>query len=155
MSGAAGVPSYVLDTSVVLKWFREAGEAQVAEARQLRGAYLRGDCLLRAPDFLFLEVANALTAGHRSSSDKVKDALTNLDDIDLQIEPLRRSTLLRAVDLAVSLGVTVYDSYFLALAEQTGSQLLTADEKFLRRARPNPHLLALRDLRRTGILNSL
>ncbi len=155
MSGAVDVPAFVIDTSVVLKWFLQAGEAQVAEARQLRGIYLRGECLLRAPDFLFLEVANALTAGHGSEPDKVKDALASLDEIDLQVEPLRKSTLSRAVDLAVSLDVTVYDSYFLALAEQTGSRLVTADERFLRRAQPNPNLVALRDLRRSGIFDSL
>ncbi len=155
MSGAVDVPSFVIDTSVVLKWFLQAGEAQVAEARQLRGLYLRGECLLCVPDFLFLEVANALTAGHRTKPDKVKNALANLNAIDLQVEPLRKSTLSQAVDLAVSLGVTVYDSYFLALAEQRGSKLVTADEKFLRRAQPNPNLVALHDLHRSDIFGTL
>jgi len=67
MTGPALGPVLILDTSVVLKWFLEKDEADVAQARQLRQAHLSGRCLLRAPDLLLIEIANALTVGHRSS----------------------------------------------------------------------------------------
>ena len=152
MSATGGIPSYVVDTSVVLKWFLERGEADVAEARALRATYLRGQCLLRAPDFLFVEVANALTTRQGSKAERVREALNALREIGLSLTPLRESTLSLAVELAASLRVTVYDSYFLALADQTGSRLVTADERFLRRALPNPSVVALRLLRHTGIV---
>lgn len=155
MNAVGGIPSYVVDTSVVLKWFLETEEADVAEARALRATYLRGQCLLRAPDFLFLEVANALTTRQGSRAERVKEALNALGEIGLWLAPLRDSTLSRAVELAASLHVTVYDTYFLALADQTGSRLVTADERFLRRALPNPNVVALRLLRHTGIDGSL
>ena len=40
MGNPATPPFLILDTSVVLKWFREKGEADVAEARNLREAFL-------------------------------------------------------------------------------------------------------------------
>ena len=40
MGNPATHPFLILDTSVVLKWFREKGEADVAEARKLREAFL-------------------------------------------------------------------------------------------------------------------
>lgn len=123
----------VLDTSVVLKWFLEKDEADVALARRLREAHLSGQCFLRAPDLLLVEVANALTVGHRSGVAYVKRALDAIREIQLDLVGLQFSTLAKAVDLASSFGVTVYDSYFLAVAMETDGHLVTADEGFIKK----------------------
>ena len=133
MTGPALGPVLILDTSVVLKWFLEKDEADVAQARQLRQAHLSGRCLLRAPDLLLIEIANALTVGHRSSIENVTRALEDIREIQLHLVELQFSTLANAVDLASTFGVTVYDSYFLALAIESAALLITADIAFIRR----------------------
>jgi predicted nucleic acid-binding protein len=138
---------YVVDTSVALKWFVETEDADVRQARQLREAFLRGQCILRAPEFLLLELANALTTGRRSRPNKVLEALEAIRQLEVELETLRSSTLERAVAIASSCDVRVYDSYFLALAVDTGSILVTADETFLRKASAHPSLVLLRQLR--------
>jgi predicted nucleic acid-binding protein len=134
---------------VALKWFVERSEAHVLQARQLRDAYLSGQCTLRAPDFLLLEIANALTTAHRCKTDKVEQALDAVREVGIQLDTLSAHTLVQAVELASYLMVTVYDSYFLALAIQNHSKLVTADEKFLRKAGTHPNIIALRELRLT------
>ncbi len=150
MTAAHPSPAYVVDTSIALKWFVESGESNVLQAHQLREAYLNGRCTLRAPEFLLLELANALTTGLRLKMDKVLEALDAVRRVELYLETLRAETLARAVEIASSYGVTVYDSYFLAMAVESDSILVTADEIFLRKARRYPSIVSLRQLRLPG-----
>ncbi len=133
MTGPDPCPVLILDTSVVLKWFLEKDEADIARARRLREAYLRRACVLRAPNLLLIEIANALTAGHRSSIQNVTRALEDIREIQLHLVELQFSTLAKAVDLASTFGVTVYDSYFLAVAIESDALLVTADQAFLKK----------------------
>ena len=147
MGNPATPPFLILDTSVVLKWFREKGEADVAEARNLREAFLWRRCALGAPDLLLLEVANALTAGHRASPSEVSETIKTILEIGLQLFELQFQTLVKAIELASTYGVTVYDSCFLAVAIESGGLLVTADEAFLRKVKARAHVTSLRSLR--------
>ncbi len=150
MTAARPSPAYVVDTSVALKWFVESCEGDVLQAHQLREAYLNGRCTLRAPEFLLLELANALATGLRLKMNKVLEALDAVRRVELYLETLRAETLARAVEIASSYGVTVYDSYFLALAVEWGCILVTADDAFARKTGAHPSLVALRQLRLPG-----
>jgi predicted nucleic acid-binding protein len=141
---------FVLDTSVALKWFVEADEKYVSVARELRDAFCEGRCVLSAPNLLLIELANALTAGHRARAEKVNEAIGTVQKLAIQFVELEVGTLARAVELAASYAVTVYDTYFWALAMDSGSTLVTADERFLRKVGPHPDIVSLRHLRIPG-----
>jgi predicted nucleic acid-binding protein len=140
-------PLLILDTSVVLKWFLDTDERDVGQARKLRKALLSGRCTLGAPDLLLVEVANALTAGHRSSPKRVSEAVETVLDIGLRLFELRFATLVIAIGLASTYGVTVYDSCFLAVAIESDGVLVTADEAFLRKVGARENISSLRNLR--------
>lgn len=146
LTASGRAPNYLVDTSVVLKWFVERGEAYVAEARILRDAHIRGRCTLRAPELLTIEVANALAMGQRHERRLVHEALESLRGIGVDLSAVDWLTLGHSVELAASLRVTVYDACFLALAIAYGIPLVTADDAFLRRLGPHPNAIALRDL---------
>ena len=141
------ITEYLVDTSVALKWVLERGEADVRQAQNLLEAFSRNECVLTAPDLLLVEFANVLVVAHRREPERAREALDLLSDTGIRILPLRRSALNRAVGLAAGLRATVYDCYFLALAIESEAILVTADDVFLRRARPHPNALALRDWR--------
>jgi predicted nucleic acid-binding protein len=147
MGNPATPPFLILDTSVVLKWFREKGEADVAEARKLREAFLSRRCTLGAPDLLLIEVANALTAGHRASPIEVSETIKAILEIGLQLFELRIPALVKAIEMASAYGLAVYDSYFLAVAIESDGLLVTADEAFLRKVRAHVNITSLRDFR--------
>ena len=132
---------------MALKWYVQRGEADVTKAFQLLEAHGRGQCTLRAPDLLLWEVANALTLGHRLKPAEVSEALTHLRGLELDLNALQWSTLQSAVEIASAADATVYDAYYLALALESGGVLVTADEKFLRKARRYPGIVALSRLR--------
>ena len=142
-------PAYVIDTSVVLKWFVERGEADVIQARALREAFVQRKCRLSAPNLLFVELANALAVGQRQQPAEVKEALALMRDIDLTVNPVGWESLNRAVEFAVAKRIAVYDGCFLTLAVELGCVLVTADQAFLRRLGPHPNVIALRELRLT------
>ena len=136
-------PDYIVDTSVALKWYVQRGEADVTKAFQLLEAHGRGQCVLRAPELLLWEIANALTIGHRLKPADVSEALAHLRGLDLDLKSVQWSTLQSAVEIATAVDATVYDAYYLALALESGGVLVTADEKFLRKARRYPGIVSL------------
>jgi predicted nucleic acid-binding protein len=142
-------PAYVLDTSVAVKWFADEGGPEQAKAVQLFEAFEQGQCKLRAPQLLFFEIANALIHSYKLSSSTVVDSLDSLQRLNIEVELLDWSTLRKAVEIASACGAAIYDSYFLALALETDSVLITADEVFLRKARHLRKIVSLRLLQLT------
>lgn len=143
-------PCYVVDTSVVLKWFVQSNESDCSQARELRTAYVQKRCTLSCPEFLVLELANALRTGRKFSAAEINIIAEAFRTLDLVLEALSWSTLAKAVELAASLNAAVYDSYFLASAIESGSILVTADDLFVRKVGRHPNLSALRQLRLEG-----
>ncbi|WP_375475700.1 hypothetical protein [uncultured Jatrophihabitans sp.] len=48
----------LIDTSVLIKWFHDAGESELAEARAIRGAHIHGDLDAHVLDLAIYEVRN-------------------------------------------------------------------------------------------------
>src|SRR5438552_1236365 len=128
---------YVLDSNVALKWV--LAEPDSTKANVLRDDFRSRVHELLAPDVFPVEVAHALTRAERqgrlsSASGKVllKDMLGYLPDLYPYL-PL----LPRAYDLSSQFRIGVYDCLYIALAEQEGCELLTADERLVRALGPS------------------
>jgi predicted nucleic acid-binding protein len=123
--------SYVVDTSVALKWY--IPEAGSAEARLYMGLGIDR----HAPDLLPLEGAHALLKRTRSGDPVARLAI---GDALMVAEALRDGAPIRyhscwpllapALSLAAEIGASVYDGLFLALAIRQGNRVVTADGKF-------------------------
>lgn len=147
MSDTGALRSFVVDTSVAVKWFVQRGESDLARAVQLFEASNQGRCILKAPQLLLFEIANALRISHKLPLAEVLEALDALRQLKLDVQDFSWSTLAKATQIAAACDATVYDTYFLALAFETGSILVTADEVFLRKTRRYPGIVPLRQLR--------
>jgi len=142
----SAAPRYIVDTSVVLKWFVQSDEGDWRPARELRTAYVEKRCALSCPEYLVLELANALKTGRKFTAADIKAILESFQALNVTLEPLHWSTLEKAVDLASSLNAAVYDSYFLVSAIESNSVLVTADDLFVRKVGKHPNLIALRQI---------
>ena len=115
----------VLDSSVVLKWFRSEGERHVEEARELRVAYESGDLAVLAPPLLFLEVLNVAGRAWGVGEEQLLEVASALDAFAFdRIEPP-----LEDVARWVARGLTAYDAAYVALAEAEEVLLVTDDER--------------------------
>ena len=117
---------YVVDASVVVKWFLP--EVHHAEARTV----LRGGHALHAPDFLTVEVGNVLCKKvRRGEFDRAQaDAILEVVyAVPVQLHPWR-GYFDRAYQLAHRTGRSLYDCLYLALAVLLDGEMVTADRKF-------------------------
>jgi predicted nucleic acid-binding protein len=142
---------FVLDTSVVLKWFSEFGENDLPQAIQLRQALLEGSVLFTVPELLFYELANALRYNPSLSSKDVQEALDSVIDMGLVVKGVDKRVMAEAISIAFKYGVTVYDAYFLALSRIERKPLIIADYKFAEKVKASKEILRLSDLT-SGIL---
>ena len=118
----------VLDASAVVKWFVEEDESR--EMRRIRDLYLSGRVAIYVPSLLFVELANALRYVSGLTSTDVANALEALRTLRLNIVS-DLEILDKAIEIAFSYDVTVYDAIYVALARATGSRLVTYDEELL------------------------
>ena len=123
----------VVDASVAVKWLVQ--EEHTEEAEELLRAWVDAGVPLAAPHFLPFEVANVLHKKSRRGELSVGDCVRQiLQLLDTPFQ-LHQSALLhvRALELARQLQQgAVYDSHYLALAEQLDCELWTADQRFHR-----------------------
>jgi predicted nucleic acid-binding protein len=117
---------YVVDASVVVKWFLPEIYAEAA-------AFLQNSVYqLHAPTFFRLEVGNVLCKKIRRQELKKEEGdaiLEELSHLPIQKHPDQR--LFRpAYTLARQTHQSLYDCMYLALAETINGQVVTADRKF-------------------------
>lgn len=116
---------YVVDTSVVAKWFLDEEHGDAA----LR--LLDAEHELHAPDFLEIELDHVLTKKHRRGEltrDEAEEIRQALATFPVQRHP---TDLLRdlAFDLSCLLRRSVYDCLFLAAALLLEAPLVSADRR--------------------------
>jgi predicted nucleic acid-binding protein len=122
----------VLDTSVVIKWFRQ-GEVLAEQALALRDAYLDGQIEVTLPSLLAYELANVLRYKTDLTTGQVQAAVGSLFDMGLAWVLPSGAVMERTVEIARTCDTTVYDATFAALAESLGATFVTADERLVRR----------------------
>lgn len=119
----------VLDTSTLIRFYVPDGPLPEAAEGALEGAW-EGDGILLVPELALAEVAQVLLKKERAnhlSADEAKGILAEV--LGLPLEVVGHAEILSsAASLARRLGLTVYDSIFLALAIERGAPLITADE---------------------------
>ncbi|ALA59200.1 type II toxin-antitoxin system VapC family toxin [Nitrospira moscoviensis] len=132
--------AYVLDASVVVKWF--VPEDYSESALRLKDVDVR----LHAPAFLALEIGNVLAKKRRRGELSLAEA----EGIwrAFRRAPIRRhaddALVLAAFDLTHQTGTSLYDNLYLALGVNLNIPFVTADRKFYQALHTSPHRDRLR-----------
>ena len=115
----------VVDASVVLQLCFEEGHSSETER-----LFQQAKDLL-APDLIWSEVANVIWKRHRRGDVSQENATGIIDQIlSLPLRIHASVDLIRdALNLAMQLDRTAYDSLYLALAVQSKSVMVTADKR--------------------------
>lgn len=126
-----GASVYLLDSSVLVKWFLEEEDSKAA--RHIQTRFLAGDWQLAYADLSLYEVANALLYSRQFEPHEIAQAIAALPLIGMQRLTYETPVLQRAVELSAELGIAVYDAYLVALAETHAMTFISADKRLLRR----------------------
>jgi predicted nucleic acid-binding protein len=126
---------YILDSSVAFKWV--VRETYSDKADQLRADFLAGIQDFHSPNVFPVEVAHALTRAERQLRVVAGQAKSLIADILVAPPQLHayRPLLMRAADISSQMRIGVDDCLYVALAEQENCELVTGDDKLLKKLR--------------------
>lgn len=137
---------YVVDASVLTKWFVEHDESDRERALALKEFHVSGRSTIYATELAFLEVLNAIRSGSRATEEHGARAIAGLEGLHLKVADTDFQLLRKANAIAWAYKITIYDALYVALAEQLGYPLITADEVMLKKLKGHSIVVALRDL---------
>ena len=137
---------YVIDSSVLVKWFLYQQEADRDRALALRELHISGRSIIYVPQLALLEVLNAIRFAPKAKEEDGKLALEALLDLHLETKPPEPNLLRKANAIAWAYKVTIYDGLYVALAEQVGYPLITADEKMIEKLTGHSIVVPLKEL---------
>lgn len=137
---------YILDTSVVVKWFSEYNEDDMEKALSLRDKILEGEFNIIAPDLLFYELANVLRYNSRFTNKDVKDAVKSVYDMEFEVRGIDATITAHAIDMAFKFDVTVYDSCVMAISQIEDKPFVTADYKFAKKTKGFKNIVRLSEI---------
>ena len=137
---------YVLDASVLAKWFLHQQEADRERAIALRDLHISGRSTIYIPRLALLEVLNAVRFSPKADEEAGETALETLQDLNLETKSAEVDLLRKANAIAWAYKITIYDALYVALAEQVGYPLITADEMMVRKLKGHRIVVPLREL---------
>lgn len=135
---------YVVDASVVAKWFNE--EEYSDKAVKLKDLHAKGVIELIAPVHVIYEVGNSIWKNKQLSTEDAKEAIAALIQLDLTLISPTRESVKRAMEIARDKNMTFYDAVYIELAERYRVPLITADNTQAEKARDLVKIIHIRDL---------
>jgi predicted nucleic acid-binding protein len=143
---SVGQAGYVADASVLVKWFLHRQEADRDRALALRDHHVSGRSVLFVPALALLEILNAVRNSHRGKKEDGELAAEILRDLHLRVLPIEFDLLIHANAIAWIYAITIYDALYVALAEQLGIPLITADDVMTKKLKGHPAVVPLREI---------
>ncbi len=138
---------YVIDASVLVKWFLHEKEADRDRALALREFHISGRSTLFIPQLALLEVLNAVRFSPKADEEDGEMALETLHDLHLETRPAELDLLRKANAISWGYKITIYDALYVGLAEQVGHPLITADEVMVKKLKGHSIVVPLRELK--------
>jgi predicted nucleic acid-binding protein len=134
---------YLLDTSVIIKWFSSPDDPDIERALRLRDDYMHQLCEIAVPDLLLYELANLLRYRPRMTLDGINAALESLRLMHIEIFPYDYTVSSRAATIAIERDISMCEAYFVALSAHLRCQMITADERLYRKIADLPWVILL------------
>lgn len=141
---------YVVDASVLVKWFLYQQEADRDRALALREVHISGRSTIFVPHLALLEVLNAVRFAPKAKEEDGEMALEALQDLHLETKSHEPDLLRKANAIAWAYKITIYDALYVGLAEQVGYPLITADEKMIEKLTGHSIVVPLKELEFRG-----
>ena len=147
---AAGTSSpvirYALDTSVMLRRFSQAHDADTDKALGLRQEQLAEKVELTVLDQSVYELSHVLKESREFDQGRIDDALSSLEYMHLDIVPDNPEITRKATQIAFEHSISMYAAGFVALGAQLRCQAVTSDRELYRKISSLPWTMLLANL---------
>lgn len=121
--------TYVVDTSVIVKWLAPENENNITQAEDLLATILKAEIKAIIPDLAIYELTNALIKGKGFSTNQAIASLDKFFQLPLIIVPYSEELIKSSVQIATQNDITIYDASFITLAKENNALLITANPK--------------------------
>ncbi|MDD5659494.1 MAG: type II toxin-antitoxin system VapC family toxin [Actinomycetota bacterium] len=136
---------YVLDSSVLVKWFSSYNEGHRDKAMSLLNLYKEGKVDLYIPELAVCEISNALRYNKNFDENEVKTILKFFMNLELTTVNLNEEIIIKSLGISYEDNITVYDAIFIALSSILKIPLITANPKHLK-AKTGRNIILLQEL---------
>jgi len=138
-------PKYVVDASVVVKWFSKS-EEDIENSERLLNSHVEEISPLASSSLVLYEVCNALRFNPNLGEDDLLKAATSLIKLGLELVDFPE-VFESAIALALSHDITIYDAAYIAVAQTYHIPLITADYKLLAKIKDIPLVMPLKEMK--------
>lgn len=138
-------PKYVVDASVVVKWFSRF-EEDIENSEKLLTSHVEGTSPLASSSLVLYEVCNALRFNPNLDEDDLLKAATSLLKLGLELVDFPE-VFESAIALAFSQDITIYDAAYIAVSQTYHIPLITADYKLLAKINDIPLVMPLKEIK--------
>ena len=121
--------TYVLDTSVVLKWYNQKNEDCVNEALAVLMDLKNEAISIIVPNLLIIELINVFIKGKHLSIEEIQELTSSFFNLPVINKEPSIGVISKLSELSYKYNITAYDSLYLALAYEEECQLISADAK--------------------------
>jgi predicted nucleic acid-binding protein len=135
---------YVVDASVVVKWFSRF-EEDIENSEKLLNSHVEGTSPLASSSLVLYEVCNALRFNSNLDEDDLLKAATSLLGLGLELVD-SLEVFESAIALAFSQDITIYDAAYIAVSQTYHIPLITADYKLLAKIKDIPLVMPLKEI---------
>ena len=138
-------PKYVVDASVVVKWFSRF-EEDIENSEKLLNSHVEVMSTLASSSLVLYEVCNALRFNPNFVEEDLSKAAISL--LKLELELVDFSEIFEsAIGLAFSQDITIYDAVYIAVSQTHHIPLITADYKLLAKIKDIPLVMPLKEIK--------
>ena len=136
---------YILDSSVIIKWFSHKNEKHVEKALVILNLLKEQKVKIFIPELSLYEISNALRFNNNFTRHEVSQILKTLMDLELNILFLNREIIDTALEFAYKESITVYDAVFMAISFILKIPLITANPKHQKLTKTRNIMIPLED----------
>lgn len=137
---------YALDTSVLLHWFAQTGDADTERALRLRQEHLNESIELIVLDQSIYELLHVLKESLHFDCELVATALASLEYMHITIAPYSHELARKATKIAYEHDIDIYAAGAVALSAHLRCQMVTGDELIYRKVSTLPWTILLANL---------
>lgn len=138
-------PKYVVDASVVVKWFSKF-EEDIENSEKLLNSHVEGISTLASSSLVLYEVCNALRFNPNFGEEDLSKAAISLLKLELELVDFSE-VFESAIGLAFSQDITIYDAVYIAVSQTHHIPLITADYKLLAKIKDIPLVMPLKEIK--------
>jgi len=119
---------FIIDSSVVIKWFYEKNEENLEQANFFYNKSKNDYDIIVAPDLLIYETLNFFKSKKDVTNDDVYAILNEINNT-VSIYGIGNNLFKKAFKIARANDITIYDSIYISLSEELEIPFITADKK--------------------------